>query len=347
MRHRVANRKLGRVTEHRIAMLRNQARGAPAARAHPDDRAEGEGTAPVRRAHHHHRQARRRRRHRAAGAERPPRSAARHPEQGRRRQAVHRHRPALRVAAGRLHPAAAYRLSGRATRPRSPRSSCSGSSSTRRRRPPRTRRRPRPSRRASARRLKAAADRLRGKRTAEEAEGQTAAAPRPRARRAPPPARAPAGAAARAGSRGGPIVQPPPVVEAQAGYGVTSPQREARRRAAPRRTWVGASAPPCGRAVRSAARPVVTYGGAKPWPDRLSSPWFLRERVSALRFRGSQRPRCLPKGSLGRRTCRVPASTPSSPTCTSGFQSSYSCWGRCCSWCCGRPRRMTEAVRRR
>ena len=38
MRHRVAYRKLGRVTEHRIAMLRNQAVGADRARAHPDDR---------------------------------------------------------------------------------------------------------------------------------------------------------------------------------------------------------------------------------------------------------------------------------------------------------------------
>ena len=38
MRHRVAHRKLGRVTEHRIAMLRNQAVGAHRARAYPDDR---------------------------------------------------------------------------------------------------------------------------------------------------------------------------------------------------------------------------------------------------------------------------------------------------------------------
>ena len=64
MRHRVSHRKLGRVTEHRIAMLRNQAHGAAPARADRDDRAEGEGAAAVRRADHHHRQARRRRRRR-------------------------------------------------------------------------------------------------------------------------------------------------------------------------------------------------------------------------------------------------------------------------------------------
>ena len=37
MRHRVGHRKLGRVTEHRIAMLRNQAEALLAARAHRDD----------------------------------------------------------------------------------------------------------------------------------------------------------------------------------------------------------------------------------------------------------------------------------------------------------------------
>ena len=59
MRHRVAHRKLGRVTEHRIAMLRNQADRAAPPRAHRDHRAEGEGAAAVRRADHHDRQARR------------------------------------------------------------------------------------------------------------------------------------------------------------------------------------------------------------------------------------------------------------------------------------------------
>ena len=62
MRHRVAHRKLGRVTEHRISMLRNQADGAAPPRAHRDDGAEGEGAAPVRRAPDHDRQARPRRR---------------------------------------------------------------------------------------------------------------------------------------------------------------------------------------------------------------------------------------------------------------------------------------------
>ena len=58
MRHRVAHRKLGRVTEHRIAMLRNQATALLRHEHLDDDGAEGEGAAAVRRAADHHRQAR-------------------------------------------------------------------------------------------------------------------------------------------------------------------------------------------------------------------------------------------------------------------------------------------------
>ena len=58
MRHRKAHRKLGRVSEHRTALLRNQADGAADARTHRDDGTQGQGTAAVRREDHHHRQAR-------------------------------------------------------------------------------------------------------------------------------------------------------------------------------------------------------------------------------------------------------------------------------------------------
>ena len=57
MRHRVAYRKLGRVTEHRISMLRNQAIRAARARADSDDRRARQGAAAVRRADHLDRQA--------------------------------------------------------------------------------------------------------------------------------------------------------------------------------------------------------------------------------------------------------------------------------------------------
>jgi large subunit ribosomal protein L17 len=59
MRHRVAHRKLGRVTEHRMALLRNQAEALLRHERIDDDPAEGEGAAPVRRAPDHDRQARR------------------------------------------------------------------------------------------------------------------------------------------------------------------------------------------------------------------------------------------------------------------------------------------------
>ena len=59
MRHRVAHRKLGRVTEHRISMLRNQATALLRHEHLDDDGPEGEGAAAVRRAADHDRQARR------------------------------------------------------------------------------------------------------------------------------------------------------------------------------------------------------------------------------------------------------------------------------------------------
>ena len=61
MRHRVAHRKLGRVTEHRIAMLRNQASALIEHERIQTTVREGEGAAPVRRAHHLGRQAQPRR----------------------------------------------------------------------------------------------------------------------------------------------------------------------------------------------------------------------------------------------------------------------------------------------
>ena len=64
MRHRVAHRKLGRVTEHRISMLRNQATALLRHEHLTTTVPQGQGAAPVRRAADHHRQARPRRRRR-------------------------------------------------------------------------------------------------------------------------------------------------------------------------------------------------------------------------------------------------------------------------------------------
>ena len=72
MRHRVAHRKLGRVTEHRIALLRNQAEALLRHEHIETTVPEGEGTAAVRRAADHDRQARRGR-----AARRPAQGAAR------------------------------------------------------------------------------------------------------------------------------------------------------------------------------------------------------------------------------------------------------------------------------
>ena len=61
MRHRVAHRKLGRVTEHRIAMLRNQAEALIAHEHIETTVPKAKELRPVRRADHHDRQARPRR----------------------------------------------------------------------------------------------------------------------------------------------------------------------------------------------------------------------------------------------------------------------------------------------
>ena len=58
MRHRKAHRKLGRVIRAPHGAPAQSGDGAADARAHRDDRAQGQGAAAVRRAAHHHRQAR-------------------------------------------------------------------------------------------------------------------------------------------------------------------------------------------------------------------------------------------------------------------------------------------------
>ena len=122
---KVAHRKLGRVTEHRIALLRNQAAALLRARADRDDRAEGEGAAPVRRAADHHRQARRARPTiRRAQPLSARRLVMRGPRSTRRRhEAVRRAGAALHGAAGRLYPHPASSATAAATPPRSRRSS--------------------------------------------------------------------------------------------------------------------------------------------------------------------------------------------------------------------------------
>ena len=147
MRHRVGQRKLGRVTEHRIAMLRNQAEALIQHEHIETTLPEGQGAPALRRADHHDRQARasprgtptRARCTRAAGP-------ARHPEPRRRRQAVRHDRAALRGAAGRLHAHPARSATAAGTAPRSRRSSWSAASSIRTPRPrrPRPRRQPKP-----------------------------------------------------------------------------------------------------------------------------------------------------------------------------------------------------------
>ena len=118
MRHRVAYRKLGRVTEHRIAMLRNQASALDRARAYSDDGGTRQGTASVRRADHLGRQAE------PVAASRPQ------PHGVTARRVVRRDiadrevvtklfdtiAPRLRRSAGRLHAPAASRLSPRRQR---------------------------------------------------------------------------------------------------------------------------------------------------------------------------------------------------------------------------------------
>ena len=77
VRHRVAHRKLGRTTPHRIATAAQPGHRAVRARAHPDHADEGQGAAALRREAHHPGQARRR------PAARPPPGGARHPGRAR------------------------------------------------------------------------------------------------------------------------------------------------------------------------------------------------------------------------------------------------------------------------
>ena len=165
MRHRVAHRKLGRVTEHRIAMLRNQATALLRHEHLDDDGAAGEGTAAVRRAAHHDRQARRGRRATRTARRCNARRLVMHDLQDRDvvTQAVRHARAALRGAAGRLHAPAAPRLPpGR--RAEIAQVELVGSEFNPRRRPkrkpPRPKRAPKP--KGVGGRLRAAAERLRG-----------------------------------------------------------------------------------------------------------------------------------------------------------------------------------------
>ena len=96
MRHRHGLRKLNRTSSHRQAMFRNMCRLAAAPRSHQDHAAQGQGTAPRRRAPDHARQG-------ADAGQPPPR--LRPPARPRdRHEAVRRAGPAVQGASGRLHP---------------------------------------------------------------------------------------------------------------------------------------------------------------------------------------------------------------------------------------------------
>ena len=196
MRHRVAHRKLGRVTEHRISMLRNQATAllrhehltttVPKAKELRPfverlitvaKRGVAGGAAN------------------AQGTERAAPRDGRSAGSRRRHQAVRHARAAVRRPAGRLHAPASPRASARATAPRSRRSSWSAASSIRRPRPkatarPRPRsRRPRASAGACARRPIACADKKGddgGRKVRRSRPRASAARPRHRARPAAP-----------------------------------------------------------------------------------------------------------------------------------------------------------------
>ena len=166
MRHRVAHRKLGRVTEHRIAMLRNQATAllrhehltttVPKAK---ELRPFVERLITIAKrglaAGARERQ----------GAERPPSGHAGPAGSRGRHQAVRHARAALRRPGRAATRACCASASAGATRPRSRRSSSSAASSIR---APRPRRRPQkaegaPKPKGVGGRLRAAAERLRGK----------------------------------------------------------------------------------------------------------------------------------------------------------------------------------------
>ena len=141
MRHRVAHRKLGRVSEHRLALLRNQATALIRHERITTTLAKAKELRPF-----VERLITLAKRGIADGAGDEPR-AARAPDRGARhggsqdgRQAVRVDRAALRRAPGRVHGACCGPAAARATTRRWPRSSSSAASTrpTRRPGPPRT-----------------------------------------------------------------------------------------------------------------------------------------------------------------------------------------------------------------
>ena len=181
MRHRVAHRKLGRVTEHRIAMLRNQATALLRHEHLTTTVPKAKGAQAVRRADHHDRQARGRPDGPASGkgdverqaADRAPAGHAGSAGPRGRDEAVRHARAAVRGPSRRLHAAPA---------PRSPQgdsaelaqvelvgSEFDPQAKSRRGREARAR-----SRRAKGvgGRLRAAAERLRGKKEDPDAAGE-------------------------------------------------------------------------------------------------------------------------------------------------------------------------------
>ena len=165
MRHRVAHRKLGRTTPHRIALLRNLATALFEQGADPDHPAQGQGAPPLRRAAHHPRQARGRT---ACTPAASPRATSRTPAVV--KKLFDTHRRALRDPARRLHAHPAPRARARATARRWPTSSSSATSTSR---PARTRR---PRRRRPADKKEAEPKAEPKKAAAEEAAAKKAAA---------------------------------------------------------------------------------------------------------------------------------------------------------------------------
>ncbi len=200
MRHRVSHRKLGRVTEHRIAMLRNQATAllkhehiettVPKAK---ELRPFVERIITIAK------------RGVAAGdangevAARAPARAARHPGSRRRRQAVRHDCAALRSRVRAATRASCASAIAAATAPRSPRSSSSAASTTPTPKADKAERAEAKKPKGVGGRLRAAAERLRGKKAeagdgearekAQGQEGQAGSHQEPRARNPTPAAR--------------------------------------------------------------------------------------------------------------------------------------------------------------
>ena len=117
MRHRTSHRKLGRVTEHRISMLRNQATALIRHEKIETTVPKAKELRPFVERIITHRQARpRRRRGQRQGASCAPARPARPAGPRGRQQAVRDHRAALRGAPGRLHAHPQARLPARRQR---------------------------------------------------------------------------------------------------------------------------------------------------------------------------------------------------------------------------------------